>query len=463
MKRLTVPMLCLLAPGLSAAAPKSKDQFVTLDVQPAAAPTPVMRYTLLPEVAEMNPGNAVPAYLKSFCEQINFFHSKEAVEERERLRQCPLTDIKPGQLKNYGGYALKQTDHAARLEYADWNILPQIREHGYFLVIPDVQQMRALSTALLVRGRGELVDKDYDGAVHTMQTIFAMARHMGEHPTLISGLVGAAIAQQGLILLEEFVQQPGAPNLYWALTDLPQQLVDTRKAASADRMVMDRILGPLSDPKHAWTPEEIPVALKKANEVGMMLTEMPADQRQAAAAWVKERLADGEWLAEARKFLTARGYPADAVARYPAEQVLFFKLFARARAYRDEGLKWLHVPYWQAEEGLGELNKPVTDMEERLARLVAQPITQIRAHLLRLEQWRDLLRIVEAMRLDAAKNGGKLPASLNDLSVPVPNDPGTGKPFGYKVDGLTATLDAKPTTLSDGSAVHYRYEVRLRK
>ncbi|HKB01176.1 MAG TPA: hypothetical protein VKD90_03105, partial [Gemmataceae bacterium] len=72
MKRPTTLTLCLLVPGLVVAAPKSKDQLVTLDVQPAAAPVPAMRYTLLPEVAEMNPGNAVPAYLKSFSEQNNF-------------------------------------------------------------------------------------------------------------------------------------------------------------------------------------------------------------------------------------------------------------------------------------------------------------------------------------------------------------------------------------------------------
>src|SRR5688572_21583711 len=119
MKRPTVLMFCLLLPGLCIAAPRAKDQFATLDLQPAPAPSPVMRYTLLPEVAEMNPGNAVPAYLKCFAEQHRFFFQKEPAEERERLAKAPLTDIKPGQLKGYGGSALRQADHAARLEYAD--------------------------------------------------------------------------------------------------------------------------------------------------------------------------------------------------------------------------------------------------------------------------------------------------------------------------------------------------------
>src|SRR3954467_2424323 len=228
--------LGLVLVGPAAAAPGGpKDQPVVLDVQVAAAPVPALKYQLLPEVAEMNPGNAVPAYLKCFAEQHLFFFTKEPSEERERLRTCPLSDIKPGSLKGYGGSALRQADHAARLEYADWNLLPQMREQGFMLLLPEVQQMRTLANALVVRGRGQLVDKDYDGAVGTLKTLFALARHMGDHPTIITGLVGVAIAQMGCNLLEELVQQPGAPNLYWALTGLPAQLVDMRKAASADR------------------------------------------------------------------------------------------------------------------------------------------------------------------------------------------------------------------------------------
>jgi hypothetical protein len=463
MKRPTALMLCLVAAGWAAAAPTTKEQFVTLDVQPAPAPTPAMRYALLPEVAEMNPGNAVPAYLKSFAEQYRFFFLKESSDERERLLKCPLTDIKPGQLKGYGGSALRQADHAARLEYADWNTLPQLKEQGAMLLLPEVQQLRALADALAVRGRGQLVDRDFDGAVGTLKTIFALARHMGDHPTLITGLVGTAIAQKGVNLLEEFVQQPDAPNLYWALTDMPSQLVETRKAASADRLMMDVLLGPFSDPKRVWTPEEVPGVLKKATEIGTMLTEMPPDQRQAADAWAKERLTDEVWLADARKFLTARGYPADAVAKYQPAQVLYFKLFTQARAYHDEALKWLNVPYWEGEPAFLELEKSPPDMEAKLGRATVFSIGIFRRAHVRLAQRQALLRAVEAIRLDAAKNGGKLPAGLSDLSVPVPPDPATGKPFAYKVDGITALLEAKPITVRDGTTTHYKYEVRLRK
>jgi hypothetical protein len=462
MKRPTPLMLCLLTTGLTAAAPKSKDQLVTLDVQPAPAPVPALKYQLLPEVAELNPGNAVPAYFKCYAEQNNFFFNKETVAERFKILNGPLSDIKPGSLKNYGGYALRQADHAARLEYADWNILPQMREQGYMLLIPEVQQMRGLVDALAVRGRGEIADRDYDGAVRTLKTTFALARHLGEHPTIISGLVGSAIAQRGLQLVEDFVQQPDAPNLYWALTHMPAQIVDVRKGVSADRTILEATFGFMMDTKRVWGADDLAAATQKMKEMGSML-ELSADERKAADEWIKARLADEAWLADARKALADAGYPADATARYPPQQVVFYHLYRNSRVHHDEAVKWMPVPYWQSEGPLAELEKGQGDIESKLTRQMVFAVTKVKAAHLRTQQRRDLLRTVEAIRLDAAGNGGKLPHNLSDLSVPVPNDPATGKPFAYKLDGLTATIEGKPTKTSDGAILQYRYEVRLRK
>lgn len=462
MNRLLAPVLWLLATQIGAAAPGGpKDQPVMLDVQPAAAPVPALKYQLLPEVAEMNPGNAVPAYLKCFAEQQNFFFRKEATEERERLLTCPLTDIQPGSLKNYGGFALKQADHAARLEYADWNIIPQLREQGYMLLIPEVQQMRTLASALAVRGRGQIVDRDFDGAIGTLKTIFALARHMGAHPTIITGLVGVAIAQVASNLLEELVQQPGAPNLYWAIAGLPAELVDMRKAMSADRMITEWGFGHFLDKSRPWTADDMPAAIQKLKEFAAVL-ELSAKDKGEAETWMQARVADADWLTATRKELTDAGYPADAVAKYPPQQVIIHHLLRKAKVQGDEMLKWVLVPYWQAEPGMAELEKAPADLEDKLARQMMSSIPKVRGAHARLEQRLDMLRIAEAVRLEAAKNGGKLPASLNELSVPVPLDPVSGKAFEYRVDGMTAMLSGKEV-VAGTSRTHYRYEIRLRK
>ena len=37
--------------------------------------------------------------------------------------------------------------------------------------------------------------------------------------------------------LEEVIQQPGAPNFYWPLTDLPRPLFDMRKPMQGERLM----------------------------------------------------------------------------------------------------------------------------------------------------------------------------------------------------------------------------------
>ena len=63
-----------------------------------------------------------------------------------------------------------------------------------------------------------------------------MARHAGEAPTLINALVGMAICGIMNNELMQFIQQPGAPNMYWPLTDLPQPLIDPRKGYHGERL-----------------------------------------------------------------------------------------------------------------------------------------------------------------------------------------------------------------------------------
>jgi hypothetical protein len=463
MKRLPALMLCLVAAGLASAAPApGKDRQVTLDVQPAAAPVPALKYQLLPEIAEMNPGNAVPAYLKCYAEQNNFFFSKPSVDERERLLVCPLTDIKPGSLTGYGGSALKQADRAARLEYADWNLLPQMREQGYSLLLPEVQQIRMLATTLAVRCRGQMVDKDFDGAVGSLKTIFALGRHMGDHPTVISGLIGLAIAQIGCNVIEEFVQQPGAPNLYWALTGLPNPVVDPRKGASADRVIVEWGFGVLLDKTRVWAADDLAPAMEKLKDFSAIL-ELSPEERQSADQWMRARAVDADWLATARKTLIDAGYPASAVDKYRPPQVLVHHLLRKAKVRNDEALKWVPVPYWQAEPALAEMDKVPPEIEDKLTKRLGFEVSKVKTAHVRLEQRLAMLRIAEAVRMDAAKNGGKLVNNLDELSVPVTSDPVSGKSFEYKVDGITAMLSGKATPIASGGVMQYRYEIRLRK
>jgi len=93
-----------------------------------------------------------------------------------------------------------------------------------------------LAKALKVRCRAEVAAGRIDAALRTEQTMFAMSQHLGEHLTLIGELVGVAIAQGALDPLEEMLERPDCPNLYWALTYLPSPLVPIDKCAQGERI-----------------------------------------------------------------------------------------------------------------------------------------------------------------------------------------------------------------------------------
>src|SRR5262249_27655697 len=115
---------------------------IRLTVQPMAAPQPALRYLLLPELKEIQPGNPIPNYLRCLLDQ-DFTSDKEVL----------------------GGSALRQADRAARLDKPDWQILPKLRTDGFNLLLPDVQKIRTLAAALKERFRAEVALRHFDDAL----------------------------------------------------------------------------------------------------------------------------------------------------------------------------------------------------------------------------------------------------------------------------------------------------------
>src|SRR6266851_1040589 len=103
--------------------PKPNEVLVELTVAPIPVPKPALKYQLLPELKEMNPGNPVQGYLKCFMEQQNFFFNQTSAENREKWAEMPLKDLPREELRDYGGSALRRADYAARLDTTDWQVL----------------------------------------------------------------------------------------------------------------------------------------------------------------------------------------------------------------------------------------------------------------------------------------------------------------------------------------------------
>src|SRR5262249_39550328 len=133
---------------------------------------------------------------------------------------------------------LKELDLAARREYCDWEMTPRIRTDGIGLLLPDVQGMREFGSLLAARARFHMADGHYAECIHALQTGMALGRHVAEAPTLINALVGMAISQIMLGQVEDLIQQPNAPNMYWALTMLPRPYIDMTKSMQGERIMI---------------------------------------------------------------------------------------------------------------------------------------------------------------------------------------------------------------------------------
>src|SRR5262249_3494835 len=109
---------------------------------------------------------------------------------------------------------------------------------GISASLEEVQQLREFALLLAVRARVEMAEGKFDRVATTLRTGLAVARHAGEAPTVIGSLISVALASVALKQLDDFIQWDGAPNLYWALTDLPRPFVALRKALQGERITI---------------------------------------------------------------------------------------------------------------------------------------------------------------------------------------------------------------------------------
>jgi hypothetical protein len=427
----------------------------TVDSAPAAVPA--LKYLLLPDLRDQQPGNRVQAFGKCFAEQHPFYHDPGELAKREKWSTAPLADLAGEKgLVGYGGSGLRQADFAARLESVDWDILVQFRAEGINLLLPDVQQLRELAAALKVRARGEIARKEYHAALHTLQTMFALAATFNQHPTLIGQVVGIAILNLTLGVVEEFQQQPGAPSLFWALADLPNPFTDLRKGMQGERL---------------WLPKDYDL-LRKADPIPdavldrrvKELTEWVTGgeggkKRTPASEFYASRAGSPVTVAAMKESLAALGHkPAD-LDKLSPRQIALMDDFARYERYRDDLMKWTNLPYWDLPAEVVTRKQPDGIFPE-LAPAVVKVI-QARA---RVQQYLSLLQAVEAVRIYAAEHKGQMPASLAETKLPVPVDPVTGKSFLYEVAGAAALIrGTAPSDRKNDSSFNRVYEVRIRQ
>lgn len=423
---------------------------IRLKLIPAAEPVPALKYKLLPELRDQTPGNALFLYYRAFSPEWQWYR-KEANwwETLDKARETPLKDLPVKELNWVRTSAmLREVDRAARRSYCDWEMKDRVREDGVGLLLPDAQGLRGFGMLLSVRARLEMADGKFENAGHTFQTGFALARHTGEGPTLIQGLVGIAIASMMNKQMETWVQTPGSPNLYWALTDLPMPFIDLRKCLQGERIMLDNILPDLrenlNDPKR---PPLAPAQIQRMLRSIAAVTDAPKEGPGLGL------LLGAVKYAGAKKFLAEKGWTAEQIDAIPALQAVLMQEVFEYDRFFDMMAKGANLPYPESQKIMNaaevELKKAVGQSNPLAAPILAKLLLPATAKVFtaraRLDRQIAVLRVIEAIRLHAAANGGKLPESLDAVTlVPVHRDPVFDKPFEYRRDGDKAMLSAPP-------------------
>ena len=468
-----------LDPPDAATPPPDEPRRIRLTVTPAALPSPPLEYRLLRDPATLVPGNSVPFWYRAelvVAEQARNLaasgRDKPLGTAAAELLDEPAGSLTPRRIEEALGSdpenwpLFDQTDTAASRTDTrwGWGFEQMTGPESIEFLLPEIQNARSLAWLIAARARVRLDRGDRDGALADVAVGMRLARDVSEPPLLICDLVAIAI---GTILLDgpvtDLIDTPGSPNLYHALSVLPDPLVDVRRSLAWELGLPFRVAPWLGEaetldwPADRWRRELVELQRTVGGYTGFgqetdAATEAAAVLRMAAA------------LPAARRALIEGGMDAERVDAMPAGQVLAVR---EQRFVEEYAQRYLAAAAPGGPAALAALRE-VDDELKRAGRnrgLVMSTTTLLPAVAQafnaqqRLVTRVNALRVVEAIRLHVARTGA-LPESLDAITaVPVPGNALSGAPFPYRLEDGTAELEV---TVQPGVAsTNWVYEVRL--
>ncbi len=424
---------------------------------------------VLPKDEEMRDANAAIWYLKAlgFLEQtaaqesIARFHSEQAerFEKDSNFRAAPWSwlETPPSELpiqevKKYLSYSDFQRDllhHAARCRNFDLDRNIRAIENVMWFLIPEIQAMRQLGRDQSLRCRLAIAEGDFKTARSVIGENFQLARHLSEEPFLVSTLVGNANAQSALDDALYLVVEPSSPNLYWAIAEVPNPLVDPSTAVELE---LD------------WLFQQVP-PLRKIDVVPLtdmdwsgflnevlpkMVDECELAKRFQSAGILGATLYIASAGAEVDSYLVNEcGLTTEQLNALPETQAFFLAVRRMYEAASQEAAQLYYAPESAKESMISKDRErqdqiarqyPVlSDTIEWVSPRFVRPVVQARW---RLQQRLALLQTIEALRDHLATHDSHWPTHLSELALPAPHDPVTGEPFAWSVEDETATITA---------------------
>lgn len=325
-------------------------------------------------------------------------------------------------------------------------------------LLPEIQQMRELARNQRLRCRIAIAEGRIEDAIKILGQQFAMARHLGNDEVLISNLVGVVVAQIACEDLLHLLELPDAPNLYWAIAQLPRPLVGLQNGMSLERNLLFQQVKPFGEvderprPAGYWQ-DFVDRAYPALEGLASLVGHVPSlDDKELERARFVLMIAAA--YPNARRFLIEEcGMTEAMIESLPRTQTV---MLATRRFYehaRDDSFKLGFVDFYHAQSH-PQLFDVEASLKKSAARAgwIAEPsemllpaIAGIRSAQQRSNQMLCLAQVIEAMRMHAAQHAGQLPMQLDALPVPAPFDSVSGKSFEYTAQGDRALLVTQPS------------------
>lgn len=424
-----------------------------------------VRSRLFPSETDKHPGNAAPIYLRQ-----NFEASERIKNRREFFAMKPtlfetkLDDPRLIQMGNYDLFRTEELERAANRKQSGWEY-PLHEEGGMWTLLSDVQESRIFVLGLAAKARLAMAQGKPEDAERFIRIGFGLARHIGDSPFMVVKLVHSAECSYMQFVIEELLQQPGAPNYYWDLVSLPRPMVEIRGAIQWEAAIMAKTYPQLNNldaltTEAQWNKllDEIMSALVALDTGHLPPTNSPEAYKMLS-----------EWVKRSRE-------------RLPLEMPEMAKRID-AMCDAEVGLRYWWARFLKLQDGLLpasllELPHAIfhqAAMEEKMAKefegeqfvwATLMPFLSVRSMFIthEVEQRFGLLRTVEAIRHWSAIHDNRLPSSLSELDLPVPVDALSGQAFEYRLadDKKSADLRGKILLLKrDVRKRGYTYKLEL--
>ena len=448
----TYARLCfglILLPVLAGAQPVTQPttQPIRVVLHPSALGRPAMKYRLLPDSIDLTEGNAATLYLmacsRSLLSAAEHPLYKKDVEDFEDWLHSPPGELdrpRVRHLLNGFQHALRQVELGARREHCHWDL--PTRTEGFNTLLPHLSELRLLTRLLCLQARLEIADGKFEEAAHTLQTGFAMARHLNEDAFLVQSLVGIAMGSALAEQVQFWIVTPGSPNLYWPLTDLPAPFMDLRRSVrQGERSNFYHSIPHLKEAAAGkLTSEHLAEILSKLEEIRKVSGDPATPPLEGSMeAWMSNLSQVGLALPQAKKGLLDLGYAPSALDAMKPSEVVGLWWITSYNEIEQDMTKSMGLPLFQ------DLALETADTESLRLNHSSNPFLMMlpvfnRAKLsgARLDRRIGELRSLEVIRAYAAKHDGAAPPSLTGIAeTPVPIDPVTGSPFPYRLaDGV---------------------------